>query len=122
VDTHRVGRRFEDLAADWLSAAGWRILDRNTRFGRREIDLVVRRGPVVAFVEVKGRRGAGCGDPLAAITARKRAEIEEVARFWVARHGLPGVRYRFDAVAVRPLPHGGFEIEHVEDAWRPGWR
>jgi putative endonuclease len=122
VDTHRVGRRFEELAADWLVRAGWRILDRNTRYGRREIDLVARRGSLVAFIEVKGRRSDRCGDPLEAITARKRAEIEEVARFWVERHGTPGLRYRFDAIAVRRDARGGLEVEHVEDAWRPGWR
>jgi putative endonuclease len=122
VDTHRVGRRFEEMAADWLVRAGWRILDRNTRHGRREIDLVARRGALVAFIEVKGRRSGRCGDPLEAITPRKRAEIEEVARFWIARHGTPDLRYRFDAIGVRRGSDGLFEIEHVADAWRPGWR
>ena len=42
--THDLGRGFEDLVASHLSARGWRILDRNVRFGRREIDLVIRRG------------------------------------------------------------------------------
>lgn len=117
-----MGRRFEDLAAGWLASRGWAVLERNVRFGRREIDLVIRRGAVVAFVEVKGRRGSRCGDPLDAITPRKRGEIEAVARIWVSRHGVHGARYRFDAVAVREAADGSLEIEHVEDAWRPGWR
>lgn len=117
-----MGKRFEDLAAQALVEAGWEVVERNTRYGRREIDLVVRRGAVVAFVEVKGRRNGEHGDPLHAITRRKRAEIEDVARYWIARHGRPGDRYRFDAVAVRPRAGGGLEIEHVEDAWRCGWR
>lgn len=122
VDTHRVGRRFEEAVARWLAARGWEILERNVRFGRKEIDLIIRRGGVVAFVEVKGRRGMGCGHPLEAVTLRKRAEIEAVATWWVARFGGEGMTYRFDAVAVVRTPTGTLAIDHVEDAWRPGWR
>lgn len=118
--THRLGRRFEEVVARHLAAAGWQILDRNVRFRRKEIDLVVRRGDVVAFVEVKGRRGAGYGHPLEAITWRKRREIAEVASWWIQRFGQPGLSYRFDAVAVGGGEAGRLAIEHVEDAWRLG--
>ena len=117
MDTHARGRRFEDHAARYLSAAGWTLLGRNVRAGRREIDLVIRRGRTVAFVEVKGRRDDRTGDPLAAITPRKQIEIARVAREWIRTHGRPGDEYRFDAVAVRCRPGGRVEVEHVEDAW-----
>lgn len=121
MDTHSLGRRFEDIAAAWLEAAGWTVVDRNVRHRRREVDLVIRRREVVAFVEVKGRRGAGRGDPLDAITGAKRREIESVARWWVARHGGSDDVYRFDAVAVRASRNSGaVEVEHVEAAWRLG--
>jgi putative endonuclease len=90
---------------------------RNYRHGRKEIDLVVRRGDLVAFVEVKSRRSGSCGHPLEAITARKRAEIEEVAAAWIAAFGEPRDSYRFDAVAVR-LDGASPDLDHVEDAWR----
>lgn len=123
MDTHQIGRRFEEVAGQWLERRGWTIVDRNVRFRRREIDLVIRRGNLVAFVEVKGRRGDRRGDPLEAITPFKRREIEGVARWWVAHHGVAGESYRFDAVAVRVRrAEGGVvtEVEHVEDAWRMG--
>lgn len=120
MNTHRLGRRFEALAERHLVTAGWTVVDRNVRHRRKEVDLVVRRGRVVAFVEVKGRRGTVAGDPLDAITRTKRREIEAVARWWVARHGRPDDAYRFDAVAVRVGPGGGSEVEHVVEAWRPG--
>ena len=44
VNTHRVGRHFEDMAARWLEALGWRVVARNVRFSRKEVDLVIRRG------------------------------------------------------------------------------
>ncbi len=116
--SHEFGRLGEDLAARHLAAHGWTIVQRNFRLGHKEVDLVVRRRGVVAFVEVKSRSGAGFGHPLDAITPAKRREIERVARVWIARHGREGEIYRFDAVAVI---RGGGEpprVEHVEDAWR----
>ncbi len=122
---HRRGARGERVAAAALHAAGWRILARNYRFGRREIDLVVRRGRTLAFVEVKTRSGPRFGGPLAAVTWRKRREIEAVAAHFLARMPPEEVRrleVRFDVVAVRLRRDGGApELEHVEDAWRPGW-
>jgi putative endonuclease len=115
-----LGQRGEGIAAERLEATGWTILDRNFRMGRKEIDLVARRGEVVAFVEVKTRAGKGYGHPLEAITWRKRREIQQVAAAWISRHGLSEDVYRFDAMAVL-LPSGGLlEVEHVEDAWRIG--
>jgi putative endonuclease len=113
-----LGDRGEALAARFLERTGWSILDRNFRMGHKEIDLVARRGEVVAFVEVKTRAGRGYGHPLEAVTWRKRREIQQVAAAWVERHGRPGETYRFDAVAV--LAPAGTEptLEHVEDAWR----
>lgn len=105
------------LAAQYLEAAGWTVVDRNYRFGRHEIDLIIRRGRIVAFVEVKARASRRFGDPLAAITAAKRRDIVRVARVWIARHGGPDDLYRFDAVSI--VWSGGMpQVEHIQDAWR----
>jgi putative endonuclease len=117
-EPHDLGRRSEALAARWLARNGWTILARNFRVGRKEVDLVARRGRVVAFVEVKARAGPGWGHPLEAVTRAKRAEIATVARAWIARHGRRGDVYRFDAIALYPSGSGGWRLEHVEDAWR----
>ena len=119
---HALGRWGEDRACAYLEQRGWTILARNYRFGRREVDVVARRGSVVAFVEVKTRAGVGYGAPLEAVTRLKRREIEAVAGQYVARHRLIGVDIRFDAVSiVVERPGARARIEHVEDAWRPGW-
>lgn len=116
--SHRLGIHGEARAAAYLEERGWRVVDRNYRFGHREIDIVARRGGIVAFVEVKTRSAATWGHPLAAIDARKRAEILRVARVWVERHGRRGDVYRFDAIGVLPDGTGATLVEHVEDAWR----
>lgn len=118
MSTHRVGRRYEALAASWLEARDWRILARNWRDGPREIDLVVARGDVVAFVEVKARRDRAYGHPLEAITRRKRREVQTAARAWLRQNPQPGRVLRFDAVAIVDEPGRRPVLEHVPDAWR----
>ena len=117
LSTVRRGRRFEALAEALLNERGWRVLDRNVRFLRKEIDLVVEKDGLVAFVEVKGRSGPAFGHPLEAITRRKRQAISIAARGWIARSDFRARSYRFDAVSVRLMPDGNFEVEHVEGAW-----
>lgn len=117
--SHHLGIEGEALAAAHLERAGWRIVARNWRLGHKEIDLIARRARTVAFVEVKTRARLRWGHPLLAVNARKRDEIERVARAWQARHGRPGDEYRFDAIAVFRDDAGVLHVEHVEDAW---WR
>lgn len=116
--THREGVRGEALAARFLEERGWTVLGRNVRAGRKEVDLIVHRDQVVAFVEVKCRSGDGFGHPLEAITRRKQGEIASVARAWLRDHACPGTILRFDAVAVHLRVGHAPRIEHVEDAWR----
>lgn len=120
---HALGQWGERQAASFLRRKGWSILACNYRFGRREVDLIARRGQILAFVEVKTRAGEGYGWPEEAITPLKRREIEAVATHFLARHAQPGVWVRFDAVAIVVTPDGErVRIRHVEDAWRPGWQ
>lgn len=107
----------EAIAAGHLEARGWTLLARKFRLGRSEIDLVARRGEVVAFVEVKTRSGCGMGHPLEAITPRKRSRIASVAESWIERFGSEKLVYRFDAVAVIRGAGGVPFIEHLQDAW-----
>ncbi len=119
--SHRdLGIRGERLAAAHLERLGYTILERNYRSGRREVDLIVRRGELVAFVEVKTRAGDGFGHPLEAITALKRREVERVAVRWQQCNGGARQQYRFDAVGVLIRRGAAPVIEHIPGAWRLG--
>ena len=78
------GRAAEASAARYLTSRGWRLLDRNVRIGRGELDLVVRRGRTLAFVEVKARRTRTCGSPVDAVDGRKRRQIGRLAELWLS--------------------------------------
>ena len=110
------------VAKRFLEAVGYGTLAHRFRIGRLEIDLVVRKGPIVAFVEVKTRRNAVFGSPLEAVTWAKQLEIVKVAQGWMDRHGSPTDEFRFDVVGVTVTSGGRAKVQHVEDAFRPGWR
>jgi putative endonuclease len=118
---HALGAWGERVACALLRRSGWRILERGYRLGRREVDVIARRGTVLTFVEVKTRSTGAFGRPEDAVTWRKRREIEAVALDYLARHVRGDVDVRFDVVSVLAGPgHRLLRCEHLEDAWRPG--
>ena len=132
LNRRKVGKGGEDLAMRYLVRKGYDEVERNYRTPYGEIDLVVSHGApgrrALVFVEVKLRRGTGFGDPLEAVTPRKRARLRRAAEQYLAlMDELPGQNggpdggfdeVRFDAVGIL-LPGRGRkpEIRHVEDAF-----
>ena len=105
--------RAEIRAAWWLRRRGYRVLDHNRWLGGAELDLVVRRGRVLAFVEVKSKTGDGFGDPLEMVDDVKVARIRRAAQLWLAAHPESGpLQVRFDVIADR-----AGRIEHLRDAF-----
>ncbi len=117
---HVRGLRGERVALAFLTACGWRIEAHRFRLGRHDVDLVARRGEVIAFVEVKTRVGAAFGVAAEAVGWRKRRAIAKVAEVWRQRHGRPADVYRFDLVSVYQRPGVADSVDHIPDAWRLG--
>jgi putative endonuclease len=92
----------ERRAARWYRLRGWRIVATNVWAGRNEVDLIVRRGRSLRFVEVKEKRGPAYGDPLDAVTEEKQRRVRRAAASWLAAHPeLESLDVAFDVVAVR---------------------
>jgi putative endonuclease len=108
-----LGKRGEEIAADYFRGAGLTIVDRNWRCSQGEIDLVVREGDEMVFVEVKTRSGLGYGHPLEAITAQKLSRLRRLAAAWCEAHPGNAKRIRIDAVAVIAPRSGGVQLEHL---------
>jgi putative endonuclease len=115
-----LGAEGETRAAAYLSARGYRILERNARAGRVELDLVVARGGVVAFVEVKTRRSRIAGAPEEAVDFRKRERLVRGALAWLAERGVYARRVRFDVVACEWHASGAWSLRHLEGAFDAG--
>jgi putative endonuclease len=80
---------------------GYRILGTRVRAGRNELDLIVRRGATLLFVEVKQRTGSGFGGAVAAVDGEKRRNVRRAARIWLTRNPQPAnVQIGFEVVAV----------------------
>jgi putative endonuclease len=119
----RTGQWAEELAARRFAAAGWEIVERNTRSRFGELDIVALDGRVLVFVEVKaGRQGAAFGPerPILAVDARKQQKVRRLATAWMAerRDVPPYSEIRFDAVGVT-FDRGGrvTDYEHLEGAF-----
>jgi putative endonuclease len=108
-----LGKRGEDLAADYLRGAGLAIVERNWRCPLGEIDLVARDGNETVFVEVKTRAGLGYGHPLEAITATKLARLRRLAAAWCEAHPDHGGTIRIDAIGVIASKTDGVRVEHL---------
>jgi putative endonuclease len=93
---------FEQRALRHYRLRGYRILGTNVWTGGYELDLVVRRGRRLAFVEVKAKTGDRLGDPLEMVTEEKQRRLRLAAEAWLASHPeCAGLEARFDVVAVR---------------------
>ncbi|WP_168014310.1 YraN family protein [Halomonas salinarum] len=99
ADARARGAAIEALANDWLIARGLTPVARNQHAKGGELDLVMREGETLVFVEVRHRRDSRHGHPLETVTISKQRRLIKAARFYLARNGL-SCPCRFDVVAV----------------------
>lgn len=110
----RLGHGAEAKALWWLRLKGYRLVARRFRSPAGEIDLIVRRGRLLAFVEVKAREKAATAAESIGVRQRQRI-LRAAEAFLQQRPELAGLAQRFDAVFVAP----GRRPIHQPDAWRP---
>lgn len=114
--TKESGDRGETLAARYLTEQGFTVVERNWRFGRDEVDLIVRKGAFLHFVEVKLRSSAWAGDPSVFVNKRKQQAIVRAADFYLRNKDTQDSEARFDIVAIVDHP-GAPSFEHIENAF-----
>ncbi|MBS1212618.1 MAG: YraN family protein [Proteobacteria bacterium] len=113
-----VGERAEEAALNYLLGQGMTLVERNFRCRQGEIDLVMRDGSGLVFVEVRYRTSTRFGSPLESVDARKRGRLVTAAsRYIVVRRVDSPVR--FDVVALAPGAER-FVIQWVKDAFQVG--
>jgi len=112
-----LGARGESVAAEHLVRRGVRILERNVRCGRGEIDMVAVDGAVVVFVEVKSNRGRRFGAPEEMVTPAKQRQLTRLATWYLQRRRWLGRPARFDVIAVDWDADGTPRVRHLANAF-----
>lgn len=113
VEAEKHGRSGEGRAALWLQMKGWQVLDRRRKTPLGEIDLIVKRGRVVAFVEVKWRASAAELDH--AIDERRLSRVAAAAEAVAHDYAADGEDIRIDVLLLAP----GTFPRHIVNAWQP---
>lgn len=106
------GLKAESAAALWLQMKGYKILARRYKTPMGEIDLIARKGNLLAFIEVKARQTKH--QALESLTPQMRSRIERAASSYISHNPVGNCDMRFDLITVTPP----FFIHHLDNAWQ----
>ena len=115
-----VGVKGEDIATAYLQKNNFRILERNYRTRRGEIDIIaLEEAPLqinhtLVFIEVKARKELNFGTPEEAVTSEKMGRIRRAAEVYLMKNELEEVDCRFDVIGIVITPQG-HTLEHARD-------
>ncbi|HZR07838.1 MAG TPA: YraN family protein [Myxococcales bacterium] len=112
----RLGARGEDAAVELLRAGGYRIVARNHRCPRGEIDVIAEKDDLLVFVEVRTRATSAFGGPEETVGARKQRRVIAAARDYLAQRRGRAKAARFDVIAIVDGPQGP-SLTHIENAF-----
>jgi len=113
------GNLGEEIAANFLIARGYTILERNFRCKGGEVDIVARdpADRSLVFIEVKTRRGLAYGVPQLAVTPFKQRQVSKAALTWLSKNRLHDTNARFDVIAILMSPGGRHQVEQIVNAF-----
>lgn len=112
------GKWGEHKAEEFLRTRGYRIVERNWRYGHRDIDIVAAKDDVLVIVEVKTRRNNLFTEPEDAVDWQKIRSLSVAANAFVKRYRI-NMEVRFDVITVIGDIEGECQINHIEDAFLP---
>ncbi|MCH8317895.1 MAG: YraN family protein [Bacteroidetes bacterium] len=123
ADHIEFGKKGEDLAVQFLQKKGYKILKRNYRYKRAEIDIIAQKEGLLIFVEVKARNRIDFGYPEDAVNEKKVELIQEASENFMEESAWgkeyepgSGGQIRFDIISIT-LEKGVLDILHIEDAF-----
>ena len=118
-DNSGLGNLGEEIAAKYLTARGYHILERNFRCKGGEVDIIARdpADKSLVFVEVKARRGLAYGVPQLAVTPFKQRQVSKASLTWLSKNRLLDANARFDVIAILLHTDAAHGIEHITNAF-----
>ena len=112
---NELGKKGENLAIDFLIKKDYKILEKNYRYLKAEVDIIAKKNNVLVVVEVKTRSSDYFGNPQDFITPKKIKLLLSAIDYYVVQRDL-NVEVRFDIIAIL-LQKNETKIEHLEDAF-----
>lgn len=112
------GQQAENIALDRLTEQGLRLIERNFRSRQGEIDLIMRDGATLVFIEVRYRKSNRYGSPQESVTRTKQLRLLATAAFYLKRYRYEGPT-RFDVAALTP-GLDGLELDWIKGAFDAG--
>ncbi len=118
-DKKKIGNKGEELAADFLLKKKFKIIEKNYRFGKGEIDIVCMEPEKnnLVFVEVKSRTNLNFGDPIYALTKSKMGQLRKIADAYLYEKKINDIDCRFDVVTILFNGKEKPEIKHYINAF-----
>jgi putative endonuclease len=119
-ESHDLGQKGEELAVEHLTKSGFRIVARNWKSGRNEVDIIAENRDHIIFAEVKTRAEDFYLDPTHAVNREKQRSIILCADTYIKRYNI-SKECRFDVIII--IKKGdSFQVDHIEDAFYPTLR
>lgn len=117
MSSHDIGNHAEDLALQYIQQQGLKVVERNFRCRRGEIDLIMLDNTTLVFVEVRYRKSDKFGDALESVNHTKQQRIIHTAQRYLQQQTPSHNSYRFDVIAITPNQHAS-EITWIKDAFQ----
>lgn len=115
--SYNFGQEAEKSAADYFRSLGYQILERNYRYRKAEVDLIVQKDALLVAVEVKARSSAYFGDPQSFVSKKKIQLLVMAIDAYIQQRNLD-VEVRFDIMSY-VLERGEWKLEHLPNAFYP---
>ncbi|CAG1021773.1 hypothetical protein DOJK_01233 [Patescibacteria group bacterium] len=113
MDTRSKGRKAEEMAKEFLLKKGYKFVGKNSFFKAGEIDLIMKDGDFIVFIEVKSLRFSQDRDIYSTLTITKKRRLLRSINSWLYKNNLQNSLWRFDFVGIVDIGNG-FKIEHFE--------
>jgi putative endonuclease len=112
---NELGKKGEDLAVDYLISKGYKIIERNYRFDKAEVDIMAQKLTTLAIIEVKTRSSTDFGNPQDFVKPKQIQRFVKAVDEYVTLNNL-NVEIRFDIIAI-VKNKTAFNIEHIKNAF-----
>ena len=114
---HALGKSGEEIALNYLKNKKYKVLEKNFRLFRGEIDIIVQKRNILVFVEVKTRRSKDFGFPEESVTPSKQQQIKKIAQGFLVKNNLQDIECRFDVISLSFNDNEKFSIRHIKNAF-----